>query len=111
MNVDDFVKITLALSVAFSLVGISFQIMRLIGKLADSLQDLRKAIQNISNMSDMVLEDYMEVRTILRAVIDLVKNFRSQVIEPLSKLGGAVSALAGLMKFKGKEEESDTRAE
>ena len=83
MNVDDIVKLMLALAISVSLVGISYQIMRLIGKLADSIQDLRRAVQNVSSASDMILEDYGEIRKLLRVFMDVVGNFEENILSPI----------------------------
>ncbi|MCA9379130.1 hypothetical protein KC640_01755 [Candidatus Dojkabacteria bacterium] len=83
MNVDDIVKLALVFAVTFAIVGISYQIMRVIGKLADTIQDLRRAAQNISNASDMVLEDYGKIRGLLDRLLSIVEN----IAVPLKAIG------------------------
>ncbi len=61
-NVDDFVKIVLTVSCAIALVGIAIAIMRLLNKVTVTIEDARKPIQNIGEVSDMALNDYKEVR-------------------------------------------------
>ncbi|MBL8015452.1 MAG: hypothetical protein JNK26_04685 [Candidatus Doudnabacteria bacterium] len=100
MNVDDFVKILLAVSVAFAIVGIAFQIMRLIGKTADSVQDFRKTIQNVSSASDLMLEDYKKVRGLLTDVLDIISTFRQNILTP-------AKALLGFVKIPKKEPQGD----
>jgi hypothetical protein len=88
LNVDDIVKLLLAGSIAFAIVIISFQLMRLIGGLASVVQDMRRAVQNLGKASDMALEDYAKVRRILDSLTSTVTNFRSTILEPLSVLRG-----------------------
>jgi hypothetical protein len=84
--VDDIVKLLLALAVTFSLAGISFQIMRLISKATDMMQDLRKAVQNISTASDMMVEDYSDARKAIKGMIGLMNNINDSVIERYESL-------------------------
>lgn len=86
MNIDDVIKLLLGLAVAFSLAGISFQIMRIISKATDMMQDLRKAVQNISTASDMMVEDYSEARKAIKGVIALLNNLNESVVEPITGL-------------------------
>lgn len=90
MNVDDFVKIVLVLGFTFSMVGISFQIMRLIGKFTASLQDLRKTFQNVSTASDMAVEDYGKIRVVLNSVLGAVDNIQN-VLSPLKNVASILS--------------------
>lgn len=94
MSVDEITKLILVLSVSFAIVGIAFQFMRLIGKLTDSLQDLRKAIQNISKASDMILDDYTEIRVVLHKVLDIANNITS-FLGPLKSAASLAKRFAG----------------
>ncbi len=102
MVVDDIIKLLLAISVSISLVGISWQIARLIGKVADSLQDLRKALQNISTATDLFLEDYNDVRKVLRKVLNIFDNLGT-IAAPFAKFSSFLAGMAG----KGKEDDEE----
>ncbi len=95
MSVDDIVKLLLALAVSSSLVVISYEIARLIGKLADTVQDLRRAVQNVSTASDMVLEDYQQVRKILQTFTDIVENFEENILSPMRLITNLLQAFVG----------------
>ncbi len=89
MTVDDFVKIILVLSVAIAIVGIALQLMRVLGGVADNLQDLRKAVQNVGKITDMAVEDYGKLRGLVTTLADLgdkLKNIAGPVSALLSKL-------------------------
>lgn len=95
MNVDDLVKLALAFAVTFSIVGISFQIMRVIGKMADTIQDLRRAAQNISSASDMVLEDYGKIRKLLDKLFSIIDAIQENIAVPLKAIGWVAGKLPG----------------
>jgi len=90
MSVDDFVKIILAVSVAFAIAGISFQIMRLLDKMTDLLKEASNPVKNISTLSDYLLEDYNEIRKVLRSTLNAIGS-----------AGELFSSLKALSLFKG----------
>lgn len=75
MTVDDFLKIVIVVGVTFSIVGISWQIMRLVSKLADTVQDTRRVVQNVGEVSDLAVEDYRSVRGIIKSVGNIGATF------------------------------------
>lgn len=88
MTVDETVKLMLAIGFTFSLAGISFSIMMLIGKFTAILQDLRKVLQNTGVVSDLILEDYNKIRSAITGIfggmgdliqgVSLIKSFLSR---------------------------------
>jgi hypothetical protein len=86
MTVDELLKIVVVVGVTFSIVGISWQIMRLISKLADTVQDTRRVVQNVGEVSDLAVEDYKSVRGIVKSVGNIGAAF-----EGITKLMGRFS--------------------
>lgn len=105
MTVDEIVKLMIFSGITFSMVGLSIQIMRILGGFASILSDLRKTIQNIGNASDQFVEDYKMISDAIRALSKGLTNINSGIIEPLSKFSKLASRFS---KFgKNKEEEED----
>lgn len=94
INLDDFLKLVLVLSISFAIVGISYQIMRLFSKFTTILEDLRNPIKNINELSDSLLQDYKDVRGYLKSFGGVVSN--------LNKL---MSSLGFLSFFKNKSKD------
>lgn len=103
MNVDDFAKILIVIAISFSIMGISWQTMRLVGVFADSFKDLRKVLQNMGVLSDKFLLDYDFVSSRLKTAVDTVSGFIANVVEPLSR----IFSFLGKFKKKSKREEND----
>lgn len=74
ISVDDFLKIILILSIAFAIVGISFQIMSFFSKLTKILEEIRVPVKNISKVSDFALEDYSEIRVHIKSIGNIFNN-------------------------------------
>jgi hypothetical protein len=66
VSIDDFLKIILTVSVSFGVFGISLQIMRLLSKVVDILELLKHPIENLSELSDSIVEDYNDIRNYLQ---------------------------------------------
>jgi hypothetical protein len=88
INSDDFVKIVLAISVAFAIVGISIQLMRLLSKLSDIFGEAKKPVSNLSTLSDYLLEDYNDLRKYIKSLLGLLEGVSSifKGIKPLKNL-------------------------
>jgi len=93
MNTDDFTKLLLAIAVSFAIVILAFGLFRILNNLAGSIQDFRRAIKNISNISDLVVEDYSRVREELYSVLKGVKDFKSSFVDPVRSFTKIASAV------------------
>lgn len=76
MDVDNIVKVLLAGSCAFALVGISYALIKFINKLTSTVEDARKPIQNVSEVTDMALGDYKSVRGVVSNAFGAASFFR-----------------------------------
>lgn len=85
INLDDFLKLILVLSISFAIVGISYQIMRLFSKFTTILEDLRNPIKNINELSDSLLQDYKDARGYLKSFGGVVANI-NKIFNSLSFL-------------------------
>jgi hypothetical protein len=107
-SVDEIIKLLLGISLSFAIFGIALQIMRLIGKVTDSIQDVRGALKNTSTLTDYILEDYIEIR---KAGYNFMDKFNSFISTPVASFGIFLKALSSLKnslpKRKKKEKEED----
>jgi hypothetical protein len=105
MSVDEFVKLVLGLAVAFAIIGIAFQLMRLLGKTVDIVEEVKRPAKNIGDLSDMLVEDYNSVRGIVKDISKFASSIRSFVSGPSIGLGGIFNLLG---KLRGKSSEEET---
>lgn len=85
ISVDDFLKIVLVLSICFAIVGIAYQIMRLLSKVTSMVEEVRPPIRNISTLSDYLLQDYSELRGYVKSVGNIANNL-SGILGSLNKI-------------------------
>ena len=94
ISVDDFLKIILVISIAFAIVGIAFQIMRLLSKATSIMEEPKKPITNISTLSDYLIEDYSDVRKYIKSAGSVITG-----------AGEIVSSINFFKFFKRKKKE------
>lgn len=111
MNVDEIVKLILAISFAISLLGISFQLMRLISKFTDTLEDARGSVQSLSKLSSEVVDDYSMVKTEIMSLISGIKNIKNDVVIPIIKVAGLVGSVGAFVGRKKGDDKSDNEKE
>ncbi|MEI7579598.1 MAG: hypothetical protein WCJ58_06245 [bacterium] len=94
MNIDDFVKIILAVSLSFAIVGIAFQVMRLISKVTDNMKELSFSIHNLNKFTERFIEDYDHISNNIKSFSTSISSIGKNIIDPL------VSLFGFLQKFK-----------
>jgi uncharacterized protein YoxC len=97
MNMDDLSKLILVLAVSFAIVLISIGLYKILNSLSGSIEDFRKTIKNVSSLSDMVLEDYTNVREEVYSFKKWAEGFKSSFLDPLKQAGKIVSVVAPLV--------------
>ena len=107
MSVDEIVKLMIFIGITFSMIGVSFQIMRILGKFADMLGDLRKTIQNLGDLSTQMVDDYKMLSVAIRAISGGLTNINSGIIQPLSSFGKIFSKYAPFLSKNRNEDDED----
>lgn len=105
MSVDDFAKLLLVIVFSISILGLTYQCMRLIGAFTDSIRDLRQVLQAFGDLSDRFVTDYDYISRKVKQMVDSVSGFTSGVIDPLSSMLGFFK---GFRKSKKKAEKTET---
>lgn len=98
ISVDDIVKLILVISVSFSIVIIAWQLARLIGAAVGLVNEIEETAKNVSEGSDMVLDDYRKVR----GVLDMLSGLFNNVAQIKTMLEGFSSILGKDEKEKKK---------
>jgi len=83
MEINDIAKIILVVSLSFSLVGISIQIMRLMGTFNDSLKDMQEILRSFGKISQKLSEDYDQFSAHLLTLTGAISKIGTDVIAPI----------------------------
>ena len=102
MTIDELIKLFVFGGITFSIVGISFQFMRILSKTVDMMQDLRKTLANANDLSSQLLEDYKSVKSVVSAISNGLGNINDAVVQPV------VKASKGINRFFGKRKSRET---
>lgn len=96
MDINDFVKFLLVVSLSFSMVGISVQIMRLLGTTNDTIKLSHEIIRNMTRITTKVSEDYLTMSDHILTFTQSISRVGTHVINPIVGLFGFLD------RFKGK---------
>jgi len=104
MNIIDIAKFVLLLGIAGSIVGISVQLMRLLGAVTENIKDLRETVKNFGIITDeLVVEQKLlreaieNISGITRKISELVTMVTAKVIKPLTAIASFFSTIAGVV--------------
>ena len=101
LAVDDIVKLLLTLAVCFSLVGISWQIIRLLGQLVDTVKEGNLVVRDSRDLLEKFIEDYDYLAELVKSILESINGFTKGVFGPLTKLFGFLKGLENI-PFVGK---------
>src|SRR5262245_32039793 len=104
MSIDEVAKLIFIISISFAILMVGFQLARILGKTADILQDFRKSIRNIGNLSDQLVDDYKVVSAAVKAITDFFMHFNDNVLTPIKNVTGFVSRFVRRDKSVGEDE-------
>ena len=96
ITTDDFVKIALTLSVAFALVGIAVQLIRILGELVHTVQEGNLLLKLVFELMQKVTEDYDYIADLVKSTLESINGFTNTVFVPLAKMFGFLGKLEGM---------------
>lgn len=100
LTIDDLIKLLLAFSVAFSLVGISVQSMRILGELVETVRESNFIIRTARELFDKFTGDYDYIIEQVKAILESIRGFTTGVFGPLANMFSFLKTFSGK---KGKE--------
>lgn len=83
MSTNEIAVLVLVISVSFSIVGISVQLMRLMGTSNDTLKKVEPVVDNFARLSTKMTDDYSELSTHILTLTSSLSLIGSKVIVPL----------------------------
>lgn len=98
MTIDEFVKLILGVALAISILGISVQLMRLIGQVSNTVGDAREGVKSFSRIAKMAGDDYAHISHLLNKGLRLVQQVKRDFVEPFAKLADLVKLLVRIVK-------------
>jgi hypothetical protein len=106
-NVDDVVKLILVFSVAFTLVGITVQIIRMLNELIRSAKEGNVILKNVSNIVDKFTDDYDYISDQVKMIISGASRLTNNIFTPLGNIFGFLKKFENMF---GKKDSKKDRA-
>jgi uncharacterized protein YoxC len=109
MNVDDIVKLILVISIAFTLVGISVQVIRLLGEFVFTIKEANSMLKSVASLVEKFTGDYDYIIEQVKMILDTITGFVNTVFKPLIKMFGFMGKFSG--KNNDKKEKKSKKSE
>lgn len=88
MTVNEIAIIILVISVSICIVGISIQLMRLLGTSNDILKKTEPIVDSVAKLTDQVTDDYSVLSRHILTLTESLSTIGSKVVTPLVGLFG-----------------------
>jgi len=105
MDISDITKLILVLGLTFAIVGIAYQLMRLISAVTDNLRDLRMTVKNIGVITDELIEDQKLLKEGVKSFVNVGKKFEEmaqmveqKIVAPITELFSFVAGLKVMLE-------------
>jgi hypothetical protein len=107
MSIDDIVKLILVISIAFTLVGISIQIIRLLGEFVFTIKEANSTLKSVATLVEKFTGDYDYIIEQVKMIIDTVSSFTNSAFKPLNKIFGFMNKFTNKSKEKKSKNSKD----
>jgi hypothetical protein len=111
LTIDDIIKLILTLSVAFSLVGISIQLMRILGGLVDTVKESNFIVHTASDLFEKITGDYDYIIEQIKSILESITGFTRGVFIPLTNIFSFLKGFGGSGRFKSKKSKKEEEEE
>ena len=105
-TVDDFVKLLLTFSVCFSIVGISWQLIKMLGNLTETVKESNFIVKDGRELLEKFVEDYDYFADLFKSILESVNGFTKAVFVPLTNIFGFLKGIESMPFFKQKSKDS-----
>jgi hypothetical protein len=104
LNVDDIVKLLLTFAVCFSIVGISWQLIRMLGQLVESVKESNLVIRDARDLLEKFVEDYDYFAGLIKSILESINGFARAVFVPLTGIFGFLKKIEKMPIFRNKKD-------
>jgi hypothetical protein len=101
MDANDVAKLILFSAISISLLGISFQFMRLLGAVTDNIKDFRNIVRNFSILVEGFVIDQGLIRDGIKSFVNVGKRFEELMTNISKKFIGPLEVVFGFLTTIG----------
>lgn len=101
MEMNELSIFILIIAISFSVVGVSVQIMRILGTSNDAIKLSLESIRNLNRITTKITEDYSKASSNILALTEAISRIGTNIIDPV------VGVFGFLNRFKRNNEVDD----
>jgi hypothetical protein len=102
LTVDDFVKLALTLAICFSIVGISWQLIKMLSNLTETVKESNFIVHDGRELLEKFVEDYDYFADLFKSILESINGFTKAVFVPLTNIFGFLKGLENMPFLKQK---------
>ncbi|MBD3362485.1 hypothetical protein GF362_02090 [Candidatus Dojkabacteria bacterium] len=93
-DLDIFFKGVLLSSLSVSILGISWQLMKLISKMTETLDEFKNTNNKINKLLDQFTEDYKGISAVIKSLTSSLDKINKKLLQPIIGLGNVVKSIS-----------------
>jgi hypothetical protein len=99
ITVDDFIKLIVALAIVFSIVGISWQFIRILGEMVSTVKESNLIIRDGRELIEKVVDDYDYLSEQVKFILESVSGLVKAIVVPLTNIFSFLKKIEDLPIF------------
>ena len=110
-EVDLLLKNALLVSIIFAILGISWQLMKLLSKTTETLEEFRHTNVKVNKLVDKVSTDYEYISSTIKSLSVTIDNLNKEVLNPIRSVGNVFHAFESVFQGVWSRVKTSTDAE
>lgn len=86
----------LDVSIIFAIIGISWQLMKLLSKATDTLDEFRKTNEKVNVLVEKVSYDYEYISSLIKGVSATIERVNEEILAPIRNIGNIFRSVEGI---------------
>ena len=102
-TIDDLIKLILVFALCFAIIGISWQLIRILGEFITTIKETNFILKSVRELTEKFVEDYDYLIEQVKFIIDSISMLSKAVVVPISKVFGFLRNIEDLPFLKKKQ--------
>lgn len=110
-EVDLFLNNALLVSIIFAILGISWQLMKLLSKTTETLEEFRHTNIKVNKLVEKASTDYEYISSTIKSLSVTIDNLNKEVLNPIRSVGNVFHAFESVFQGVWSRVKTSTDAE
>jgi hypothetical protein len=93
---QEYIRMLLDVSIIFAIVGISWQLIRLLAKATDTMDEFRKTNEKVNVLVERVSYDYEYISSLIKGISATIERVNEEILTPIRNIGNLFRTVEGV---------------